>query len=419
MDVPTYTAAERDRRWNLARSFMDSNGLDALIVFGEHEDAGAAPVNYDTWFTNARPGTTVIFPKAGEPVSLFPMALFALDHLESSRKGDDMWIPPKNLRNSQDSSTVANTLAELELADATIGVVGLEPYPPWHPEGSVPYPLWNKILKLSPNVNFKPVEHAFARLIMPQSQEEIAVVRHTASIGDAMVRAMVATAAVGVLESEVYAAGMAAGYSRGAVPPAMHFWSGPDPVATGLPQWGYRPQKPRVLEEGDVITSELFCNFGGRHTQHQALIAIGKIHEDYERAAKVVRAVYDAGLKALRPGRKFGDFVEDMLKPTEGAGGWIMGPCVHGLNPLMALSGFPQDLSRVAGAEAYPPGLDYATILGDLDIKPGMYFSFEPNYGFGRHVVHLGGTVIVGEEDAIELNPYSAKILRAGEKNDS
>lgn len=29
--VPTYSMAERDRRWNLARSFMDEHGFDALI----------------------------------------------------------------------------------------------------------------------------------------------------------------------------------------------------------------------------------------------------------------------------------------------------------------------------------------------------------------------------------------------------
>ncbi|GAA3361812.1 hypothetical protein [Saccharopolyspora gregorii] len=42
-----------------------------------------------------------------------------------------------------------------------------------------------------------------------------------------------------------------------------------------------------------------------------------------------------------------------------------------------------------------------------------MSFAFEPNYAFGRHLAHLGGTVIVGEDKAIELNPYSAQLLHA------
>jgi hypothetical protein len=42
-----------------------------------------------------------------------------------------------------------------------------------------------------------------------------------------------------------------------------------------------------------------------------------------------------------------------------------------------------------------------------------MSFAFEPNYAFGRHLVHLGGTVVVGEDAPIELNPYTAQLLRA------
>jgi len=42
-----------------------------------------------------------------------------------------------------------------------------------------------------------------------------------------------------------------------------------------------------------------------------------------------------------------------------------------------------------------------------------MCFAFEPNYAFGRHVAHLGGTVIVGEDEPIELGAYTAQMLQA------
>ena len=220
-NVPTYSPAERDRRWNLARKFMEAENLDALLVFGEHEDAGPGPAAFDMWFTNHRPGTTVIFPRTGEPISLFPMPLYIMDHLESTRRGDSVWIPPRNVRSTRDSSTVVATLKELNLAQGRVGVVGLEASPPWHPEGIIPHQFWDRMLKGLPDIEFKPVDHAMTRIVMPQSREEIAVVRHTAAIGDAMVRAMVDKAAVGISESEVYAAGMAAGYARGAIPSAM------------------------------------------------------------------------------------------------------------------------------------------------------------------------------------------------------
>ena len=152
---------------------------------------------------------------------------------------------------------------------------------------------------------------------------------------------------------------------------------------------------------------------GGRHTQHQALIAIGKVHEDFERAASIARAVYDAGLQALRPGRTFGDFVVDMRKPLENAGGLECGPAVHGLNPPVALSGFPGEMRGAPGAEGCPPVEDTPTLLADMVLEPGMCFSFEPTYVFGRSLVRLGGTVIVGDDEPVELSPYTAKILHA------
>lgn len=101
---------ERDRRWDLLRTFMKREGLDAMLIFGEHEDAGPAPFAYDTWITNGRAGTTVIFPREGDPIALLPMEMFTKDHLESTRRGDIVWIPPENLRMSRDSQVVASTL---------------------------------------------------------------------------------------------------------------------------------------------------------------------------------------------------------------------------------------------------------------------------------------------------------------------
>lgn len=414
--APTYSMAERDRRWDLLRAFMTRERLDALLVFGEHEDAGPAPFAYDAWITNDRAGTTVIFPRDGDPIALLPMEMFTKDHRESARRGDVVWVPPENLRIPRDSRVVAATLNELGLAQASIGVIGLEPYPPWHPEGIMPYGLWSSILAEFPDVDFAPVGMAVSQLIMPLGAEEIAVVRRSAAIGDAMARAMVETAAVGVPESEVYAAGMAAGYARGTTPAAMHFWTGPDPLASGLPQWSYRPQAPRVLADGDIISAEVFSNVAGRHTQHQVTITIGEPHEDLLRAAAVARAAYDAALTALRPGRTFGDVVDDIRKPYETAGGWEFGPAIHTLNPMIAASGFPNDISRrMASADAYPTEPDHRpTMAADMRLEPGMTFALEPNYVYGRQLAYLGGTVIIGDDAPIELNPYTARIMRAG-----
>ncbi|GAA3864129.1 aminopeptidase P family protein [Streptomyces sedi] len=411
--TPVFSMNERDRRWNLARDFMAREGLDALLVFGEHEDAGPAPVAYDTWFTNGRAGTTVVLPGTGEPVCLLPGPMCVMDHLESRRRGDTPWIPPHQLRGTRRSDTLIATLGELGLARAVIGVIGLGSHLPWHPEGIIPYGLWNNVLSHFPDAVFAPVDLPFGQLVMRLGEEEIAVLRHSARIGDEMVQAMVATAAPGVPESRVYAAGMAAGYDRGSLPPAMHLWSGPDAVAAGPPAWGQRAQPPRVLEEGDVVYAEVFSSFGGRHAQNQVTIAVGDVHEDFHRAADVCRASYDAGLGALRPGHTFGELVDAMHAPLDAADGWPFLIAVHSLNPGLSVGRGRGLFSRLPGTEGYPRVPDHPTFLPHLELAPGMSFAFEPNYAFGRRLAHLGGTVVVGEDAPIELNAYSARLLHA------
>ncbi|WP_446034412.1 hypothetical protein, partial [Streptomyces olivaceus] len=65
------------------------------------------------------------------------------------------------------------------------------------------------------------------------------------------------------------------------------------------------------------------------------------------------------------------------------------------------------------GTEGYPRVQDYPAFLAEMTLTPGMSFAFEPNYAYNRHLAHLGGTVLVGEDGPIELNPYSAQLLPA------
>ncbi len=81
--IPAFSFAERDRRWALANLFMDNNDLDAMLIVGEHEDSGPVGYSYDTWFTNTRPGTTVLLPKNGVPLVLLPAPMFVLDHMKA------------------------------------------------------------------------------------------------------------------------------------------------------------------------------------------------------------------------------------------------------------------------------------------------------------------------------------------------
>ncbi|MFG1684374.1 M24 family metallopeptidase [Nonomuraea sp. NPDC049269] len=146
MDLPTYSPAERDRRWDLARELMDAEGVDALVV---HGGAEWAP---DVFFTNDRPGAIVVFPRADEPIALVRSPAQLGEHLDARRRGDAVWIRPENVLVAKHAHGVAEVLRAHGLGRSAIGVLGLEPCPPFHADPLVPYTLWSSVLQRLPQV---------------------------------------------------------------------------------------------------------------------------------------------------------------------------------------------------------------------------------------------------------------------------
>jgi Xaa-Pro aminopeptidase len=413
VNIPTYSLAERDRRWALAREIMEAEGVQALIAYGEHECVDLAPFAPDAYFTNDRPGSIVIFCRDADPVQLTWSTLPVADHIQATRRGEELWIAPRHIRVAKHAAGVVEVLREHRLEAAEVGVLGLDPYPPFHINPIMPHGLWSAVLAELPEASFRPVGLSYLFATICQSEEELAVVRYSAATGDAMAEAMLEAARPGADEAEVYAAGMAVAFRRGVAAPGMLLSSGPGFVSWGPPAWSYRPQAPRTLEEGDVVMAEVFCRFGMKETQHQVAIAVGEPHSDIELGAKVARASYEAGLAAARPGNSFGDLVEAMQAPLKDAGGWNVHPLVHTLNPMGPVCGFGEGMRRLPEAKEYGRLFDVPTMGGELPLAPGMTFAFEPNAVIGGRLVNLGGTVVVGEDEAIELNPFTAQMLRS------
>ncbi|WP_256862525.1 hypothetical protein [Microbispora sp. GKU 823] len=42
-----------------------------------------------------------------------------------------------------------------------------------------------------------------------------------------------------------------------------------------------------------------------------------------------------------------------------------------------------------------------------------MTFAFEPNAVIGDRLTNLGGTVVIGEDGPVELNPFTSHLLRS------
>ena len=309
LNVPTFSLAERDRRWQLANDLMEQEGVDALIVYGDRE--GAFPASYapDTYFTNERAGSIVVFPKNAEPIAIVFLTTVVEDHIQAGYTQSQGWIRPENIYVGKMGANVVEIIEDRGLTNSRFGVIGLEPYPPFYFDGPMPYNTWQTILEDLPDATFKPVGNTFFEHIAVKSDEEIAVLKWSAGVGEKMCQAMLEVAKPGVRENEIYAAAMQACADNAGFSTLILMGSGPEFVGWGPPAWTYRPEEPRVIQEGDIILAEVFASFGMLETQHQPAIAVGEVHPDFERAAAAARKSYEHGVKSLRAGATFGDVV--------------------------------------------------------------------------------------------------------------
>ncbi|AMG65911.1 M24 family metallopeptidase [Providencia stuartii] len=410
-----FTINERDRRWGLARQIMQANDLEVLMVYGDRESAAPAPFCIDHYFTNDRLGSVVLFHLDKAPVVVTFAPMMVADHMQAAMRGDMQWIAPEQIVVGKTGHNIAQVLIDLGVSSrANIGVIGLEPYPPFYFDGAMPFNTLTGIKKRLPNVNFVPVYKQFFQLASVKSEEELEHIKHAAMIGEAMSEAMRATAIPGNTEADIAAAVTSTCLSMGGFTAEILMGSGPEYIGWGQPAWQYRSQKPREIQEGDIVLTEIFALYGMYETQHQAAVAVGKVHPNIEKSAEISRECYEIGVEYLKEGVTFGEVVDKMEQPLLRSKGWHVHPLIHSINPYG-----PIGFGTAPGIESLPIAQKYRQLERlpnpgrELVLKAGMTFAFEPNCAFGYHLCNLGGTVVVGKEKGIELNKNSTYLMRA------
>lgn len=413
-DFPVLTLAERDRRWDATRQLMDDQEVDALIVFSDRDGAGSALWSTDHWLTNHEIGSIVLFPRDGDPISHVWSINPLVGHMESVARGEQSWLTPGHFRLGRTAEALLSTINELKLTGARFGIVGLERMGPFFPDGIAPWRSYQGLLDALPNATFVPVGEQFGRLRLVRSDEELDMLRCSATIGEQMCQAAVDATHVGATDADVLAAVTSAAIRGGGWAHWSILAAGVEDISWGAPMWVHRGGGPRRIEPGWLLRFELFPFYGLYETQQQLCIAVGDVHPDVLRAAEVTERAYAVGVEALRQGRDtFGDVESEMSKVIEAEGGWNSTPNVHTLphGAIGSMGPFePQEWSR-----AYPGADERSrnpTGGAGLALEPNMVFAVQPNCVFGRRRVNIGGTVVSKNGAVEELNALPNRMIR-------
>lgn len=398
-EYPVLSLGERDRRWRRVREMMGQKGVECLVVAGLK-----GREQLEGYFTNDYAEGVVVFPLEGDSVHLSWTGTRVTRHVENSLRGIAPWV--EDMRVGVTGPAIAAVLKEKGFERATIGVVGLESRAPGEGGGIIPYKTWAHILEELKGATFVDLSLPFCELVLVKSDEELELVRRAAKVGERACETMIQNVRPGVSERALYAEIMKTICASGAAVryPLLILHTGADNLSWGPPMWQYQAQPPRILQPGDLAQAEIFPCYGGLEAQQQMAVALKPVDAVNADCARVARRSYEAGLKALRPGKSFQQVCEAMAEPIRAAGCWHLTPLIHSLNPIGWTSATQVGIEQIAGREGYPALRGRPVMGGELVIHAGMVFELEPNACKGKHRTNIGGTVIVREDDVEELN---------------
>ena len=397
--LPMLSLTERKRRWRRTRELMKSKEVECLIIppKGREELIG--------YLSNELSEGVLIFPLGSDPVQLTWSGSRLIRRLVAEQRGITPWVA--DIRQGTNGPDVVRVLKERGLEKARIAVIGVDSWAPNDPEGYMPYKTWNAILKGLPQATFIDISEAFGEMALVKSEEELALMRYSARIGEEACQTMYDRVNPGVKEREVYAAIMSVIYKAGAVSPDpfLILYSGVENLSWGCPMWHYQGGPDRVLQPGDLVFAEIFPRYAGMESQQQMSVHLQPLNPVLMECARIARRSYEAGIKALRPGTTFQKVCQAMDGPLLEAGCWHLTPLIHSMSPLGWVSPIHARIEEAPGME-WVRGKAHSVGVrgGDLVIQAGMIFEMEPNVCIGKNRVNMGGTVVVTEKGVEEMN---------------
>jgi Xaa-Pro aminopeptidase len=301
INEPMFSTSERDRRWARLRELMADEGVELLIVLPHW-------INSDSLYIADTEGVT-IFPLSGDPI------LILGGESSDSAVNIPQWIDDRMSATEFGSTAVeygrviAEVLKERNLVGRRTAIAGLRGgqfSSVRQPDGYVAYTTVQRIAEAVGAENITDGTGIIGKARYVKGEEEIQRLAASVRIGEASLQAMADTAGVGVPQAEVFGQMLLAQVRAGA--DELHVaWC---PGTWGAPRHRYVTTPPGMLSTGDYVSVELMPEVRGYQAQVAQPMVIG---DPNPRALEIFErnlAAFDAGIKAMQPGRPWGEVFE-------------------------------------------------------------------------------------------------------------
>lgn len=394
---PRFTSEEFERRHAATRKLMESNGCDALVLFGTSSGNGTGQADiYYLSHHMGRQENILLFFRDQEPVLLVESYNHVPNALRQSAIADTRYGGPK----SQFAQTIARLLRERGVRPKRLGVIG------W-----MPYQVYNPLFADLPDCEPVDLTGDFRLLRLRKSEEEIQWLTRGAERTDAALLSMVQGMHAGMREHELGAL-LVDGYRELGGEDYLHYISSTpqDESARCVP--AQTPSR-RSLMRGDVVVMELSIGYYGYAGQAlRSIILDASPNPLYADLYAVAEAAYDAMCAALKPGATTDDVLSTAGLIDE-RGYEIIDGLLHGygvgvLPPSVPGDGDPSTMSR-------PVRLREET-AEPFVFEKDMTVVVQPNVVTKdcRAGVQLGNLLVISEDGAQALHRCPMEFMRAG-----
>lgn len=377
-----FPTEEYDRRWRDCRALMGREGYDAIVV---HGNAGFQTVTLE-YLTNYEPPFATYLVAFAEPDLEPTLFVGVSNHLQYVREVsvvDDL-----ELLLHDPGHKLVRRLREGGAGSGRVGLVGFDP----RYGLGMPY-RHHRALADGLDAELVDATAPFVELTSTKSELELERVRAAATHLDRGMEALAEAARPGASEIELRDAfASAVAHEDGGLNNAFISSAPMDGAGPGEPlAWKSRPSK-RVLEAGDVVTTETSASWGGYESQiHRPYAVAGPPTDEYRAMFELAREVVESMVDVLRPGRTAAD-VHAALEPIEAAEYTLYDVALHGYG-----NGYLHPFVGTADSN-YWPGAD-DPVTADWTFERGQVMVVQPNVTTPdeRRSIQLGTTVVVDD----------------------